>query len=849
MDAKIEITTLGQLQIQNNGQVLDDFISTKAVLLVVYLAMHPIEHTRKKLAAMFWGETNDQQALKNLRTVLSSIRQSLPTALTIFHDGLTINLDAPIQVDAVRFEQGCGVALGAPDKPESLLHMQNLASLYEGDFLANVVFRDADLLESWITEKQRQLRQLYTRLLHEIVEQTQKRGEYESGIYYARKLVTLDPYWDVARRQLMRLLAFTNRANAALLEYETFTTLLRDELDAEPEAETTTLYEQIRTQHIRPPQKYTVQSAIVLPDMPFVEAIDDIAIVQRMLNTPQCRLLTLYGISGIGKTALATQVAFKRQQLYQDGAYFISLKRAETARDLPYLIASAFNLDFANHITPLELEAIILDYLKNRHVLLVLDNYDHLLPETDFIQKMLEQPSPMQILVTSQIPLNLFREWLLPLQGLRVPSFDDAQPETYEAVRLFELTAQRINPRFNLQDNLKGVVEICQLVDGLPLALLIAAGWTQIIPINKIKEYIREGQEFNLPTQRDLPPHHQSLEMMLDYTWNTLTAQEQYALLAMSIFNQLFDLDEAQQICGVSLDTLTAIIHKSLVQKYDEKYRMHQLIWRYARKKLLYSDKKEVLQHQYTHYMTRLLRDIQQQNLSLHDYLFTIETQYPRIWNYDWMAKSYQPIYILTLSRFLMLYWEISRGDEIARIQALFTAINPDDLDPKARTLHNLYLARFHFATHQYEQAKYYLQALLSYHGADISWAEWGAVFTLYLTHIYTMIDVSSPVDINADMTILNESYIKLLSLYLDMCDYQAAQDFFPYLLENTYGSIDRALIFVIQGAIFAEIGQLSSAVKLFMEAFGHLADTDEPHLWAVINSLMHRIQMDIERK
>jgi DNA-binding SARP family transcriptional activator/predicted ATPase len=849
MDVKIEITTLGQLQIHNNGQLLGNFISTKAVLLVVYLAMYPTEHTRKKLAAMFWSETTDQQALKNLRTVLSSIRQSLPTLLNIYHEGLAINPDISVQVDAVRFEQGTKVALVSPDTHESLLQMQDLASLYTSDFLADVVFRDADILENWITDKQNELRQLHTQLLHQIAERAQKHREYESGIYYARKLVTLDPYWDVARRQLMRLLAFTNRANAALLEYETFAKLLIDELDAEPEAETTTLYEQIRAQHIRPPQKYTAQSAIVLPDMPFVEAIDDVSIVQRMLSTSQCRLLTIYGISGIGKTALATQVAFKRQALYQHGAYFISLKRTETARDLPYLIANAFNLDFASHVTPLELMTSILDYLKNRHVLLVLDNYDHLLPETTFIQKILDYPSPTQILVTSQVPLNLFREWLLPLQGLRVPSLDDAKPETYESVRLFELTAQRINPRFNLYDNLKGVVEICQLVDGLPLALIIAAGWTQIIPIHKIKEYISEGQEFNLPIQRDLPPHHQSLDMMLDYTWNTLSASEQYALLAMSIFNQLFDLDEAQQICGVSLETLTAIIHKSLVQKYDEKYRMHQLIWRYARKKLLYSDKKDMLQHNYTDYIIGLLRDIQQQNLSLHDYLLTIEILYPRIWNYSWMSKSYQPIYILTLSRFLIIYWEISRSDEIARIQAIFTAINPDDIDPKARALLNLHLARFHFVNNQQEQAKYYLQAVLSYNDADIAWAEWGAALTLYLTHIQTMIGLPSPIDTNPDLTILNDSYIKLLSLYLDMHDYQAAQGFFSYLLENTYQTVDRVLIFAIQGTVLAETGQLAVALKLLGEALGHLTGTDEPYLGALIGRLMGRIQTELERK
>lgn len=229
---------------------------------------------------------------------------------------------------------------------------------------------------------------------------------------------------------------------------------------------------------------------------------------------------------------------------------------------------------------------------------MVLDNYEYVLPDTNFVQSLLEQAPQVQVVITSQMPLNLFREWLLPLTGLSCPPEGDAHPEMYEAVRLFELTAQRNNPRFNLQSNLNGVAQICRLVDGLPLALVIAAGWTQILPIHKIIEHILEGQEFNLPYQQTMPAHHQSMEMMLEYTWSTLNEAEKHALTALAIFNSVFDLDEAEQICAVDVTALIVLIQRSLIQKFDDKYRMHQLVWRHARKKLLYSDQREWLGQQ-----------------------------------------------------------------------------------------------------------------------------------------------------------------------------------------------------------------------------------------------------------
>ncbi len=844
MNTEIAIYTLGNLVIQQNGQVVENLISTKAALLLVYLAMHPGEHSRKKLAVLLWSETSDQQALKNLRTVLSSIRQEMPEALVIERDVLMISDGITIGVDAHRFEKGCEKVLAPVGLLDVAKTMQEIMGLYRGDFLEGITVRDAEELDGWISEQQRHFQHLYRQLLFEFVELALKQAQYEAGLAHAWKLVGLDPLWDAAQRQLMRLLAFSNRTSEALLQYDRFARLLDEELGAAPDAETTALTEQIRGGILRP-DKPVLAASIALPDMPFVEPQEALEIAQRMLGTPQCRLLTVFGISGIGKTALVTQIAYHRQHLYPDGVYLISIKRTHTGRDLPYLIAAAVGMDLSSTHDYSALERITLEQIKNRKLLLVLDNYEYVLPDTHFVEKLLEQAAQVQVVITSQMPLNLFREWLLPLTGLSCPPEDADHPEAYEAVRLFELTAQRNNPRFNLQSNLNGVAQICRLVDGLPLALVIAAGWTQILPIHKIIEHILEGQEFNLPYQQTMPAHHQSMEMMLEYTWSTLNEVERHALTALSIFNSTFNLDEAEQICAVDVAALIALIQRSLIQKYDDKYRMHQLVWRHARKKLLYSDQREWLGQQYLEFYQTWLAALQKQKLLLHEYLLAIEIQYPSIWNYDWMMKSFQPIYMLTISQHLMVYWEISRGDAISEIRQSFETIQPEPLPPEMLLIWRLQLARMFLWHDASDQAYRHLTAALQNHPPDARWQDLALLYYFYasLFHIKTQeIQIISGEPFNEDVHILRKSYLKLALLYLDTGEKTAADEVFQYLAENTHYPMHHALIQAIRGAIAAESQAYHAAASLFTEALRLLDGIEEPRLKISLRAALGRV-------
>lgn len=833
----IRVSTFGKFTIERDGKTLDNFITTKAMLLFTYLAMNPGEHTRKKIAFMFWSETNDKQALKNLRTILSSLRQQVGDCLTISPEIIAINSEqVAVEVDATQLERGYAHILSSHNKLDVLQVMEELAQLYRGDFLETTTVRDAIELDNWISEKQRHFRQLFIRLLYDIGEVAEKQKNYEVGLRYAWLLVKFDPLWDDAQRQLMRLLASTHRTSEALLHYEQFVRLLDEELGSLPETETTALYEQIRSREFKPTHRH---AAIVLPDMPFVEPAEQIELAQRMLNTPHCRLLTIFGISGIGKTSLVTRLAFHRQHLFRDGAYLVSIQHTHTPHDLPYLIADALGIDLGSQHDEASIHSSLIEHLKTRQLLLVLDNYEHLLPNTDFVERIIEEALLTQVVITSQMPLNLFREWLMPLHGLRVPSLTDPHPETFEAVRLFELTAQRINPHFDLHKNMEGVIKICQLVDGLPLALAITAGWTQILPVSKIIEHISEGEEFELPFQFSLPMRHQSVESMLDYTWKTLTFSEEYALISLCIFNAAFDIEKAKQIGSVDSHVLTPLVQKSLIQKFDDTYRMHQLIWRYARKKLAGHILQELIELRYTDYFTLFLKKLQAQKLLPHEYVLVIEAEYRNIWNFDWMRSNYQPIYILAVAPFLSLYWEVSRRDSLPDILRIFESVAQDNLSPSQRAILNLQIARLLIQQTDYHRASAHLHLALQENSTQLEWEIACLIVSFQALLAYLTVQQMSEVSGQLDERILETTQLTLAVLYVDTHNFEAAQNIFLFLLENTLSPMIRALLLASCGTLAAQQQRYPEAIASFTDA---LQQVTEPFLKRLLEGWITRI-------
>lgn len=846
MQNHIRIYTLGRLAIERDGQVLENFLSIKTALLFTYLAMHPREHARETLAALFWSETNDEQALKNLRTVLSSLRRQLDDVLDTSRKSIAIHEDATIWVDALALDAATSSHAAKP-----LDVLQEIASSYKGDFLTGVRIKDAEELDNWISETRYHLQRSYRQILYTITEQAREQSKAVLGLHYAHLLVAQDPLWEAAQRQLMLLLAANDRVSEALMQYEQLTRLLDTELGTTPDEETTRVYEQIRSGGAQP-RRNAARQTIRTPNTLFVEPVGDIDMAERMLNMPQCRLLTIYGISGVGKSALSLQIGYQRQQQYSHGAYFIPLAETHSAHQIPLLVARTVGLEFSSNNEAQMIEAGVIDWLGSRELLLVLDNYEHLLPDTAFVERLLDEAPNVQIIITSQHPLNLYREWMLPLIGLQVPDADAAQPEQYEAVRLFDLMARKVNPRFNLADSLPEVIEICGLVDGLPLGIILAAGWTQFLPISRIVENMREGATFDQSYQRSAPARHQSIEMMLEYTWNTLNASEQSALMNLSIFDGDFELDTALHVCGVPLDVLIGLIQKSLVLKFDNAYRTHQLIRRYAHRKLFYSPEREALCVRYLNYYVHFLDTARQRNSHVHEYLMVVETHFAKLWNFGWMPRSFQPTYIVSISRYLMVYLEVSHSvdkPQIIDLLSSFATTTDKHLTAETQALLCLQIARLAQQIDDQQTTMRYLQHALHGLCGPTNWIDLCVACTLLAATLYRAERITAtiaPYNDETEEEVWMSVFFNVAFLNLDMQDLPAAEDVFEQILAHTHQAGRRTALLSANAALAAHQADWTRAQARFTQASELLAG-NEDRLFALV-VLSRRLQLAIRQ-
>lgn len=697
MQTQVKIYTLGTFIIERDGQVIEDFITQKTALLFTYLALHRGKHSRESLASLLWSDTTDTQALKNLRTVLSSLRKNVSDIVDISRRAVEIYPEANVWVDAQVFSEGCNAS---NDAYADLAALESIAKLYAGDFLADVKVRQAITLDDWIANTQHDLKQKHLQHLHCLVDACITQQAYNTGIAYARQLVTLDPFWEVAQRQLMRLLTFMNQPHEAQVQYDRLVQFLADELGAPPEEETTQLLEDIKAGKLQPAKVQTTTQAVVLPDVPYIEPVQDIDTLNRMINTPQCRLLTLLGIGGIGKTSLATQVAFRRRNQYPDGAFIVPVTAVKNEDSLADTILSTLNVDSSSdNLTACDR---VIAHLKKCKLLLVLDSYEHLLPTTDLVRRILDETSDVQLMVTSRQPLNLQGEWLLPIHGLQIRDTEN-NGHIPEAVRLFEITAKRLSPRFQLDDVLDDVIQICQIMDGLPLGIVIAAGWIQYLAPKAILEMLQQDLMSVKTVNEGLPVRHQGFQNLFNSMVEHLSEDEQIALTRLAIFKGSFDHQAAIAVADIPLPEFIRLVDKSLVQRTENfRYTIHNIVKQVFETRLMDSGEFEATRKRFTHHYLDWCQAFVDQNLPLQERMIAVDIEYHNVWHLDYLKPTQQQEYILRIAPALVLYW-INRGYRIKEIISIMQqGINNPDIAPNIRLYAMIELAAICLRTSKY---------------------------------------------------------------------------------------------------------------------------------------------------
>ncbi len=340
-----------------------------------------------------------------------------------------------------------------------------------------------------------------------------------------------------------------------------------------------------------------------LTPTPFIGRSQEIDEISRLLADPACRLLTLVGPGGMGKTRLALEVTARQSDSFPDGIFFVPLSPLNRVADILTTIAEA---------TPFRFQQIdrdprdqFLDYLHEKQakrILLILDSFEHLLDGVDLVSEILAATTSLKILVTSREALNLQEEWVRQIAGMTDP----------DQVQLFLDRARRIRGDFNLAEDSRSVVEICRLVEGMPLAIELAAGWLNSLQPADIAHEIRRNLDILATRSRNLPQRHRSIRSVFDHSWQLLCDDEREVFQKLSYFRGGFTREAAEVVAGASLHTLAGLVDKSLV-RLNTRYDVHELLRQYALEQMN-PDEHRAVQQAYIEYylglLCRLERDI-----------------------------------------------------------------------------------------------------------------------------------------------------------------------------------------------------------------------------------------------
>jgi len=319
---------------------------------------------------------------------------------------------------------------------------------------------------------------------------------------------------------------------------------------------------------------------------PFVGRESELESLARLLDDPGVRLITILSPGGMGKTRLALEAAAAQLGCFADGVFFVSLAPLRSPENILPTVAEAVNVQFYPGGEP---KQQLLGYFRQRQTLLVMDNFEHLLDGAGIVTEILHAAPRVQVLATSRQKLNLSGETAFIIAGMDFPDWEtSADALEYSAVQLFMQSARRARPAFELEaGDLRYVSRVCRLVQGMPLGILLAAAWVDMISLQEIATEISQSLDFLETDLRDVPERQRSIRGVFESSWNRLTDAEREAFTKLSVFRGGFTREAAQQVTGVGLRTLMALTNKSLLHRRPAgRYEIHELLRQYAGDKL-----------------------------------------------------------------------------------------------------------------------------------------------------------------------------------------------------------------------------------------------------------------------
>jgi predicted ATPase/DNA-binding SARP family transcriptional activator len=594
----IELRTLGGLELRDGGGGDAPMkLQPKRLALLIYLAhARGRFHRRDSLRALFWPELDEDGARNSLRQALYELRRTLGRGVLTGrgYEEIAVAEDL-LWTDVAAFDEAL-----AEGRAERAL------GFYRGHLLEGFhVHGVANEFENWLEIEKARLRSRAVRASLELAGRETARGNLKAAVRWARKAARLDPEDETVLKSLIELLDRSGDRPGALRAYDAFARRAREELDIEPAAETQTLVKLMREREASGSPAHLPEPSLLEPLTSFIGREREIVALDRVLGDPETRLVTLLGPGGCGKTRLALQLARRVERRFSGGTVSVGLSEARDTEEALATIARAIGLR-PDGSRPTG--AALGRHLSNREVLLVLDGLDRLRPAGPEIVRLLQAAPPVKVLATSRAPLNVSGESEFPVPPLSLPAGLTATvefPLNSEAVALFVERARRVRPGFRLTGrNVAAVSEICRRLDGLPLAIELAAARVRSLTPEAIADRLEERFVLLRDGPIDLPPRHRSLETAIDWSYELLDEGDRALFRRLGVFAGGFGLELAEPMFETGggapldlIDGLATLVDCSLVSQHEiagePRFEMLDTVHAYAEKRLAESGEEE----------------------------------------------------------------------------------------------------------------------------------------------------------------------------------------------------------------------------------------------------------------
>ena len=623
VQTQLEFQLLGGAVLIRNGRRQTAITSRKGIALLIYLAVKGRSCTREEVADLLWDTTSTAQSLSNLRTVLTRLRPFVGDDLLLVDDTLAFAPSTVVQVDALQLETALRSLLQELT-PATAATLRTRLESYQGEFLAGFHVAGATRFSEWAELQRQRFHQSAQRGHHRLVAYCASTGDTDAGNAVAERWLAIDPLDEDMHAHRIRLLMAAGQHQAALAHFDQVRELLARELDARPGQELQLLYAQLLGANPSPLLADAAQAELPhnIPSAltPLIGRASELRRLQQLLTQDDHRLVTLTGEGGIGKTRLALTAARRLvdvdeahqptsarlatrpsvqdvAQRFPHGVWFVPLIGVEgtgaiLAERLATAVADAVGCTLTGMAPP---TTQLVDHLRRRRLLLVLDNFEHILEGADFVVDLLRRAPTVRVLVTSRLALRCLGEQVFPVGGLAYAAPGDAPPaESTDARaltpsgRLFVQRAQAMYPALALTGTEADVVELCALLGGHPLAIELAAVLVGQFTPAELAQLLRQGEwQMLAASTRAVEARHRSLETVFAASWELLPLQAQQTLAALSVFTGRFSRTAAVAVTGAAVESLaTLVAHSLLHQAGPGLFEMHALVRHYAHAQL-----------------------------------------------------------------------------------------------------------------------------------------------------------------------------------------------------------------------------------------------------------------------